>query len=243
MSSHPTSASQIPGRRTKKPMNGHRRAARYAARPFRPQTERMEDRTLLATMIWSNSGGGDWDIASNWVNQANSSDHHVPNSSDNAEINISGVAVTHTSSTSDSVNSLTTMSGTTLSLSNGTLSIAAASTLSGNLTISGGTLSGTGTLTASGAITWTGGTMSGTGTTDAQGGLTLGGTVANTFYGETLSGRTLNNFEAATLAGTYADSGLFLGGGAVLDNEAGRPASTSPTTRRSGPTAAAPAAG
>ncbi len=181
----------------------------------------MEDRTLLATMLWTNAAGGNWDLASNWVNAANPSDQHVPTSSDNAQINIADITVTHASDASDLVNSVTVASGTTLSLSNGTLSIAAASTISGNLTMSGGTLNGTGTLTVTGATTWTGGTMSGTGTTDAQGGLTLGGTVANTTYSEVLTGWTLNNYGTATLAGTYNDSGLYLGGGAVLDNEAG----------------------
>jgi hypothetical protein len=181
----------------------------------------MEDRTLLATMLWTNAAGGNWDVASNWVNAANPSDQHVPTSSDNAQINIADITVTHASDASDSVNSVTVASGTTLSLSNGTLSIAAASTISGNLTMTGGTLGGTGTLTVAGVTTWTGGTMSGTGTTDAQGGLTLGGTVANTTYSEVLTGWTLNNYGTGTLAGTYEDSGLLLGGGAVLDNEAG----------------------
>ena len=91
----------------------------------------MEDRTLLATMLWANSAGGDWDTASNWVNSANSSDHHVPTSSDNAEINVSGITVTHTSSTSDAVSSVTVASGTTLSLTNGTLSLTSGLTLNG----------------------------------------------------------------------------------------------------------------
>ena len=56
----------------------------------------MEERTLLATMIWTNAAGGDWDTTSNWVNAANSSDQHVPTSSDNAEIKLSGITVTHT---------------------------------------------------------------------------------------------------------------------------------------------------
>ena len=67
-------------------------------------------------MIWTNPAGGDWDTASNWVNAADPSDHHVPTDYDNAEINISGITVTHDASTSDSVYSLTVASGTTLSL-------------------------------------------------------------------------------------------------------------------------------
>ena len=96
-----------------------------------PRYELMEDRTLLATMIWTNAAGGDWDTASNWVNAANSSDEHVPTASDIAQINISGITVTHSSNTSDSVNSVTIAGGTTLSLSSGSLSITGGLTLNG----------------------------------------------------------------------------------------------------------------
>src|SRR5262249_25295461 len=126
--------------------------------------------------------------------------------------------VTHSTNTSDSVNGLSVEGGTTLSLSAGTLSIAAASTISGDLTISGGTLTGAGVVTVAGALTWTGGTMSGGGTTIAQGGLTLGGTAANTSYNEYLWGRTLDNPGTATLSSYYAGQGLSLSGGAKLHN-------------------------
>jgi hypothetical protein len=48
-----------------------RRAIRTTRRPFLPLAERMEDRTLLATMLWAHAAGGDWDAAANWVNSAN----------------------------------------------------------------------------------------------------------------------------------------------------------------------------
>ena len=197
-----------------------RRGPRRLLHLFRPAWERMEDRTLLATMLWTNAAGGDWDVASNWVNAANPSDQHVPTSSDDAEINMSGITVTHSTSASDSVNSVTVASGTTLSLSSGTLAIASASTISGNLTMSGGTLSTAGSLTVSGATTWTGGTMSGTGTTSTDGGLTLGS--ATSYDQMFLTGQTLDNFGAATLSDpNNTNYGLFLGSGATLDNEAG----------------------
>ncbi|MGO9468528.1 MAG: malectin domain-containing carbohydrate-binding protein, partial [Isosphaeraceae bacterium] len=103
---------------------------------------------MLATMLWANSAGGDWDVAANWVNSANSSDHHVPLSTDDAQINIGGITVTHDTSASDSVNSLEIVSGTTLSLSDGSLAVAAGSTISGDLTLTGGT-----TLSLGGAFT------------------------------------------------------------------------------------------
>ena len=85
-------------------------------------------------------------LPSNWVNSANSSDHHVPVSSDDAEINVSGITVEHTAS-NDSVHSLTVSSSqTTLIVYNGTLSIAADSTISGNVAVRGGTLASAGDL-------------------------------------------------------------------------------------------------
>jgi len=172
----------------------------------------MEDRTLLATMLWANAVNGDWDIASNWVNSGNSSDHHVPTSSDDAVINYSGITVSHTSSTSDAANSLTSQAA--INLSSGSLSFAAASTIADSFTMSGGTLTGAGALTISGATTWTGGTMSGTGSINADGGLTLGGASV-----ETLAGWTLNNAGAATLSGS--GPGLYLSSGALFDNQPG----------------------
>jgi len=55
----------------------------------------LEDRTLLASIIWDSSAGGDWDVASNWVNAANPNDHHVPTASDDATISQAGITVTH----------------------------------------------------------------------------------------------------------------------------------------------------
>ncbi len=221
MSAYPRSTCNLPRRRVKTIGRSRCRGARCTDWLFRPQTERMEDRTLLATMIWDNGAGGDWDVAASWVNQSNSSDHHVPTSADDAQINTAGITVTHSSNALDAVNGLSVAGGATLNLSAGTLTIAAASTIPGNLTISGGTLTGAGTVTVAGALDWTGGTMSGAGTTIAQGGLELGGTAASTSYYEYLSGRTLDNTGAATLSSDYAGQGLYLSFGAKLDNQAG----------------------
>ena len=78
--------------------------------------------------------GGDWDVASNWVNQANSADHHVPTSSDDAEINYTG-SRSLSPPGPDSVQSLTsravtfTLSGGTLTVT-GTVQVSSGSTLS-----------------------------------------------------------------------------------------------------------------
>src|SRR5271157_3692891 len=207
-------------RKASSPRSARRRSSRVRSRSFLPRYELMEDRTLLSTMLWTNAAGGDWDVATNWVNQADSSDQHVPTASDDAQISTSGITVTHASSTSDSVNSLTVSSSqTTLSLSNGTLLIAAPSTISGDMVMRGGTLTGAGTLTVDGSTTWSGGTMSGTGVTNAQGGLALGGTGTN--YSMSLDQRTFNNagdaqFYAAVVNGN--SSVLQLSSGALFDN-------------------------
>src|SRR4051812_42717705 len=69
-----------------------------------PQVEPLEERRLLATMLWSNPTGGSWGTGTNWVNQGNSLDHHVPNSTDDAVVNTSGITIAH-STGSDTVKS------------------------------------------------------------------------------------------------------------------------------------------
>ena len=57
---------------------------------FRLSLEALEGRRLLSTMDFRNSSGGSWGVAANWVNAANSSDHHLPTSSDNAVTDVPG---------------------------------------------------------------------------------------------------------------------------------------------------------
>ncbi len=52
--------------------------------------EALEDWTLLSTMDFINPAGGLWSVATNWVNGAKPSVQHVPNSSDNAVIDVPG---------------------------------------------------------------------------------------------------------------------------------------------------------
>jgi hypothetical protein len=105
---------------------GHRIRAKRLLLTMEP----LEDRTLLATMSWNIASGGDWDVAGNWVNTSNPSDHHAPTAADDAVISVSGISVTHTQSNSDTVNSLISIAA--ISLSNGTLSLANTSSISSN---------------------------------------------------------------------------------------------------------------
>ena len=144
------------------PMSRPRRT-RKVGHSLRPSCEAMERRTLLATMDFTNSAGGSWDVATNWVNAANPDDHHVPIASDDAVIPALGstVSVTHSAGT-DAVQSVT--SGTNLILSGGTLNVTGnLQMFSGaSLSLQGGTLAGaTATSGSTLALTSSGGTLSG----------------------------------------------------------------------------------
>ena len=144
------------------PMSRPRRT-RKVGHSLRPSCEAMERRTLLATMDFTNSAGGSWDVATNWVNAANPDDHHVPIASDDAVIPALGstVSVTHSAGT-DAAQSVT--SGTNLILSGGTLNVTGAlHMLSGaSLSLQGGTLAGaTATSGSTLDLTSGGGTLSG----------------------------------------------------------------------------------
>ncbi len=210
--------------------------------------ERLEDRTLLATVTWGNAAGGDWNTGSNWVGGM------VPGAGDDAVIPgdfPSSITITYSSGTSE-IQSLT--SAETIKISGGSFQIDAALTAS-NITQSGGTLTGAGDLTVAGTYSWTGGTQDGGGATILQAGAemdigassgstvtvaraidntaapinwnygTINGTWSNpgqlninTGYGSYHLGGTLTNAGTITWTGSYS---LQLASGAVLDNQAG----------------------
>ena len=124
---------------------------------FRPVIDGLEYRVLLTSMIWDLTTGGDWDSAINWVNQSNSSDHHVPTPSDTATINLSSAGtVTHNNAVSNAVGSLTTNSSTSLSINAGSLTIGTGSgttSFGGPVSVGAGSLSiDSGTCTFSGKV-------------------------------------------------------------------------------------------
>ncbi len=157
--------------------------------PRRPVLEQLEDRTLLATVTWINSVGGDWNTGTNWDNGVG------PGIGDDAVIpDLSGTPTITHSSGSHTIASLT--SNENLTISDGSVTVNGNVTLNGNFTLSGGTLTVNGTHTVSGATMWSGGTMSGTGTTRTEGTLSL---TANSTL--TMSSRTLTVAAGATLSG------------------------------------------
>src|SRR6516225_8000083 len=105
-------------KRVCRPARSRRRAA---VRPsFRPRLQVLEDRTVPATVSWSNPAGGDWSVASNW------STGTLPGPNDDVVIDspISGATITRGSGSTDSIHSLT-VHGNALTFANGSLSIAA----------------------------------------------------------------------------------------------------------------------
>ncbi len=189
--------------------------------------EALEARTVLSTVSWTSAAGGDWSTAANWSGGV------VPNATQDAIINIAVSGPI----TIDSANAVHSLSDTTASLDiigGGSLSLAAASSVSKNITISddgllhaagnltvggaftesGGVLTGGGKLTVNGLLTWTGGTMSGSGTTLAAGGLQLGANDGNS-YTEYVAARTLQNSASATWASTDA---LIQSAGSIFEN-------------------------
>jgi hypothetical protein len=112
-----------------------------------------------ATVTWTNTAGGNWNVAANW------SPKQVPGATDTAVITNSGT-YTITLSDNESVNTLALggISGTqTLNISGGTFILNGSG--SGNglsvLSISGGTFTGAGVLALTGQLNWTGGTIGG----------------------------------------------------------------------------------
>src|SRR5947209_4983910 len=121
----PMSGTSKSGRKRLRGRRGHR---------FRPRAERLESLMLLATINWTNTAGGAWNVAGNWDLG------RLPAAGDDVVIDVPSADVTITHATgSDSIHSLTTSEK--FNLSGGTLSVAATVRASDTFTLSGGTLS------------------------------------------------------------------------------------------------------
>jgi hypothetical protein len=98
--------------------------------------ERLEERALLATFLWSGGTSGEFNVASNWTGPNGAG---VPGAADDAVVNTSGVTIQISSSAA--VNSLNTLADTTVDISSGAFSVAdgnGASTVIGTLDVDSG---------------------------------------------------------------------------------------------------------
>ena len=178
----------------------------------------MEGRTLLSAISWTgNAGDNDWDTPGNW-----SSSPALPGAADDVTINVEANVV-HSINVTDSIHSLT--STQPLTIQDGTLSIAADSTLSSTLTQIAGTLNGAGNITVGGLLTLGSGTLGGTGTVTANGGIALSSVI--------LDGKTLINpvGQTATWTGNgrisiERNGASFVNNGTVVEQAEGGLSST-----------------
>ena len=178
-------------------------------KPWRPRVEWMEPRALLSAVSWTGGGGdNNWDTPANWNTNA------VPGAADDVTIAIAANVV-HSNNLTDSINSLT--SSEPLTISGGTLSIAAASSITNTLSITGGTLTGAGNLTVSGLVTLSKGTLSGSSALNANGGMLIN-PPDNDSSGFAVDGRTINNAANQTATWTGSNNTVQVSDGGVFNN-------------------------
>ena len=161
--------------------------------------ESLESRQLLAAVVWDGGPAGTGTAFSdpvNWVGDIK------PGANDDAIINAPGGSISL--NVSESVRSI--VSVRTISQSGGTLTVAAASTLSGYV-LTNGTLTGAGGVEVTSAFTWSGGTISGTGS------LTVSAGATGTINGASAKTLLRNLFNHGTV--NYSGTNLVLGSGAV----------------------------
>src|SRR5205823_5090649 len=114
--------------------------------------EPLEPRQLMASIAWDGTGDGTTlNQAANWAGDV------LPGVADDAVINVAGAPTISLPFGPYSVHSLTCAE--TFNMAGGTLTLAAASALSGPFSMSTGTLNGAGDLTISNTFNWTGGQM------------------------------------------------------------------------------------
>ena len=192
------------------------------SRVLTPRMEDLEDRTILSTVTWVGTNGGNWDTAANW------SPAGVPTSGDSVVIEPSSAeTIVHDLSQTDSVLSLTTNSNATLNLSGGSLNIGSgSSTLGGPVTVDSGAsmnagagasvlisagetlyVAGTASFAAGDVVTLNGGSPGGAAQITVAGTLSATGT---TFTGTGSSNITVNSGGLVTPTGSTFNLPIFL---------------------------------
>jgi len=187
----------------------HAKAGKHRYRR-RPIVETLEDRRLLATIVWD--GGGvenDWNDAANWYDETNDVNDVKPGPGDDAEIRAGFANETIESDASETIRSV--ISDADLAVTGGSFEITSGdSTVNGDLALSGGTLTGDGNVFVD-TMQWSRGALSGSGETVVQTTLNISGGNEKTLQ------RTLTNHGTANWTG----SGGIVGSGGVLNNQAG----------------------
>jgi RHS repeat-associated protein len=140
------------------------------------------------SVTWTGAGDG-----TNWSNPANWSDDAVPNFSDNVTINLAGPVTVTVNTGTQEAHTVTTATGDALSVTGGSLTVDAASTLSGGLNMNGNgsdSFTARGGVTLGGTSTWNGGGLAGTFTGAAGATVTVTNSTGN--LGVAVGGATLD---------------------------------------------------
>ncbi|HEX5104204.1 MAG TPA: hypothetical protein VFV87_10360, partial [Pirellulaceae bacterium] len=161
------------------------REARLSAARLRRRAlfvERLEERMLLATIVWDGEGGDNaWGNAANWFDETNGVNNVLPAAADDVEIRapFAGQVISLVSGalgTTVSINSLQSASGLLIQAGSHaptSLLIASTAQLDGPVSLVSGNFGGGGALTIGDRLTWSGGSLAGGGTLIVAPGATL----------------------------------------------------------------------
>ncbi len=157
--------------------------------------ESLEQRTLLASVVWN--GGGDnasWADPLNWIKAVPGMGYvnALPGPGDTATIGTAQGTGTITINGSFSLDAVS--SARPLNLAGGDFTLAASSAVNAHFTHSGGTLAGAGDLTLLQTATWSAGTMAGAGRTiiGGSGVMTITGAATRNLNRQLVNSGTLN---------------------------------------------------
>ena len=164
---------------------------RPSVRPrFRPTLEKLEERTLLDTKIWTGAADNDWGNAANW-------NGGVPGVFDTAKFDNTATRTAPVIDSDTIIDKIMVQSTW-----NGSITDHAFLTITGGLTLASGTFGGSGSILIGGFSTWSGGEL------EVGGSMTLtSGTFTLT---NSLDAVTINGGGTLTNASTLTDTGVGL---------------------------------
>lgn len=163
--------------------------------------------------IWSNAGGGNWNVAANW------SPAGIPNTAAGTATIALGGTYSVTLSDTRTVSSLAVNSAAVTFTQTGTLTVGSSLSVSnGTYNLNGGTLTVNGSMTtgAGGTVNWAGSTIAGNGTLAGTINVTNGGGIS----GSALTNTGTINGQTGSLGGTSTGAALTNAAAGLIDFQA-----------------------